>query len=547
MILSVDINEKSFGSKTLFTGLDFSVEKGEKVGVIGRNGIGKTTLFNILAGSDKDFSGEVILRRGTTMVATSQEYHDVGEQTTMEYITSGLPEFAELEKTINGFGGLEKPTGRQVAEYSAAIERFSDKEYYFIEDKIRRALEGFQLEHLADRPFRTLSGGEKRLSEIVKIMLSDSHLALIDEPTNYMDYVAKAQFIEWLQETPEALLVITHDRDVLMNVDRIIEIKDGGAFSYPGNYNDYLVQNSTRTVTSMNEYEIVQRRIENLKKQIAAARAKKAGWGGTADKKNPFVVIEERCLRELKKLQGVEKPSFWIDKLSASELDYKNASRYEKYKAKNIRINLKSTESRSCRSLVRVSELAVGYEVALLQGVNFNLCEGESLEIRGRNGAGKTTLIKAILGRSGPKIFEGLVKLDGNAKISVYEQEVDSWLFDLLLPDAIAKIYMERGVNCTDQKVRSIMNNYLFEEADRNVKVRDLSGGQKARLQIIAMLAIDPDLLVFDEPTSHLDLPSIEELEAALAKYRGACLYISHDNYFRDKIGGMVVNLADGQ
>ncbi|MCL2002096.1 ATP-binding cassette domain-containing protein [Candidatus Saccharibacteria bacterium] len=545
MVLSVEISEKSFGPKTLFTHLNFTIGDGEKVGVVGRNGIGKTTLFNILDGSDKDYSGDLAMRRGMTMVATSQEYHDVGEQTTAEYITSGLPEFTELSQKMAEFEALENPSSRQVKEYSAAVERFSDKGYYFIGDKIRRALEAFQLEQAADRPFKTLSGGEKRLSEIVKIMLSDSHLALVDEPTNYMDYAAKAQFIEWMNGAPEAILVITHDRDVLANVDRIIEIKDGGAFSYPGNYADYLAQNSTRTVTSMNEYEIVQRRIENLKKQIAAARSKKAGWGGTADKKNPFVVIEERCNRELKKLLEIEKPSFWIDKSSAADLDYKHAARYEKYKARNIKIGLSAAESRSRRSLVAVRDLAVGYEAPIISGIDFDLREGDALEIRGRNGAGKTTLIKAILGLPGPRIFGGEVKIDPHAKISVYEQEVNSSLFDLLLPDAIMKVYDDRGVNITEQKVRSIMDNYLFTEADRNVKVRDLSGGQKARLQIIAMLAVEPDLLVFDEPTSHLDLPSIEELETALARYKGACLYISHDNYFRNKVGGAVVSLSN--
>jgi len=543
MLLSVQITEKSFGPKTLFSHLDFSVSDGEKIGIIGRNGIGKTTMFNILTGSDTDFSGELITRRGATIVATSQEYHDVGDQTVMSYITSGLPEFAELERTINSFPNLENPSRRQIADYSAAVERFSFKGYYHIEDKIRQALQSFQLENLADRPFATLSGGEKRLSEIVKIMLSNSHLALIDEPTNYMDYVAKEQFIEWLVEAPEAVLVITHDRDVLAQVDRIIELKDGGAMSYPGNYADYLLQNSTRTVTNMNEYEIVQRRIENLKKQIAYARIKKPLWSGTADKRNPFVVIENRCNRELQKLLEIEKPSFWIDKTSVTELDHKSSARYEKYKARNIRIDLKSSDSRSRRSLIRATDLSFGYEVPIAAGINFDIHEGESLEIRGRNGAGKTTLVKAILGLDGPQIFDGEVKIDPHARISIYEQEANDKLFDLTLPEAIEKVYSSKGRSCPDQQIRRIMNSYLFTEADRNVRVRDLSGGQKARLQIIAMLATEPDLLILDEPTSHLDLPSIEELETALSKYQGAIIFISHDNYFRNKFPSTIIVL----
>jgi len=543
MILHVEITEKSFGPKSLFSHLDFSVNDGEKIGIIGRNGVGKTTLFNILSGLDTDYSGEIIPRRGAIIVATSQEYYDVENQTVIEYITSGLPDFAELERIINTFATLEKPSSRQISEYSAAVDRFSSKGYYYIEDQIRQTLAKFQLDHLLDRSFSTLSGGEKRLSEIVKIMLSDSHLALIDEPTNYMDYIAKAKFIEWMNTAPEAILVITHDRDVLDQVDRIIEIKDGEAYSYPGNYTAYLTQNSTRTVTNMNEYEIVQRRIDNLKKQIAYARSKKSMWSGTADKRNPFVVIEERCLRELKKLQEIEKPSFWIDKTSAAELDYKDSARYEKYKAKNIRLSLSSNPSRSKRSLIRASQLSIGYEVPIAADISFDIHEGESLEIRGRNGAGKTTLVKAILNLPGPQIFSGEAKVDPHAHISIYEQEVSDKLFGLTLPEAIEQVYHDCGLSCTNQQVRAIMNNYLFTEADRSVRVRDLSGGQKARLQIIAMLATEPDLLVLDEPTSHLDLPSIEELETALLNYKGAIIYISHDNYFRDKLGGQVVQL----
>lgn len=543
MLLSVNITEKSFGAKILFSRVNFSVDDGEKIGVIGRNGIGKSTIFNILSGKDTDFTGDIIRRRGTVMVATSQEYHDAGDSTTVEYILSGLPDFARFSEIIRKFPELENPKKHQIEEYSDALEQFSDKGYYHIEDQVREELKAFQLADQADMPFSKLSGGQKRLSEVIKIMYSNAHIALVDEPTNFMDYATKAQFIDWMKSSQEAVLIITHDRDVLREVGRIIEIKDGTAVSYPGNYEAYLAQNSNRTVTNMNEYEIVQRRIENLRKQISYARSKKASWGGTADKKNPFVVIEERCKREIQKLEQTERPSFWIDRGSVTNLDYKDSARYEKYKARNLKLQLKTDDTKSKKILVSGRELSVGYETPLFADVNFEVREGESVEIRGRNGAGKTTLIKALLDAKGPQLFAGEKHLDPHARIGIYQQEVDTKYFDLKLPDAVAKIYSDLDISITDTKIRQILANYLFTEPDREVLVRNLSGGQKARLQIISMLANEPNLLVLDEPTSHLDLPSIEELEQALLRYNGAIIYISHDNYFRQKLGGQIVAL----
>lgn len=543
MLLSVDITEKSFGAKNLFSQIHFSVSEGEKIGVVGRNGVGKTTILNILMGKDTDFTGDCILRRGAVLVATDQEYSHVGEMTVMEYVLQGLPDFLKCYNILKDFTEVESPTNRQIREYSDALEKFTAKDYYFVEDLVREELKNFQLEGYGERKFATLSGGEKRLIEVVKIMYSKADLALIDEPTNFMDYVAKAKFINWMKQAPEAIVTITHDRDVLGEVDRIIEIKDGTAVQYKGNYEQYLAQNTMKTNTGMNEYEVVQRQIENLKKQIAYAKSKKASWSGTADKKNPFVVMETRCKKQLDELMKVAKPSFWIDKTSAATLNYKDAGRYEKYKARNLRIGLKTEESKSKRVIFRAENLSVGYSSPLFSGKNFELLESGTLEIRGRNGAGKTTLVKALLGDMNVKIYEGEIKRDQHIKIGIYEQEVSKSLFELSLHDAIEKIYYEKKLKVGETKIRQLAADYLFEPEDLGTKVGSLSGGQKARLQIIKMLADDPQLLILDEPTSHLDLPSIEELENALQKYAGAILYISHDNYFRRNLPAEIVEI----
>ncbi|UHA57590.1 ABC-F family ATP-binding cassette domain-containing protein [Candidatus Nanosynbacter sp. HMT-352] len=550
MIADIHITEKSFGDKTLMKDVKFSVDDGEKVGVVGRNGVGKSTLFGILAGTDNDYTGEVVFRRGITIATTAQEHHGLGEQTVMSYILSGLPEYSKLKKIIDEYPLTMGDNMRKIEEYTQALERFDQKGFYQVEEKIERELSNFQLDGYGNRKISSLSGGQKRLVEIVKIMHSEAHLALIDEPTNHMDYVAKQQFIDWINSQPhQAMLIITHDRDVLGQVDRIVEIKDGQAVSYRGNYDAYLKQNAQATTTGMNNFEQIEKRIVNLKQKVLDYQRlkEKSRNPGTIQK---FKRLENESRAELAELSEMEKPTFWIDKESASQLDYKSAERYGKFKSRNIRLSMKDASSRSQHVLVRAENVAVGIsERILFEDVNIDLREGEAIEIRGRNGAGKTTLIRMILasGKSfdgSPILYSGDIFLDPQVRIGVYEQEIDEKYLADPLEKAIEKLYMSRDLSISDTKIRQLLADYLFTDADRMTPLARLSGGQKARFQIISMLANDPQLLVLDEPTNHLDLPSIEELETALAKYSGAILYVSHDNYFREKLGGKVVQIG---
>lgn len=543
MIADVTITEKSFGPKTLMTGVKFSIDDGEKVGVVGRNGIGKSTLFGILAGTDKDFTGEVIYRRGVTVVATAQEHSHVGDQTVLQYILSGLPEYTELSRILETYPEKMGDDMKMIEAYSVALERFDQKGFYQIEENIERELDNFQLDGTAHRSFASLSGGQKRLVEVVKIMHSGSHLALIDEPTNHMDYVAKKQFIDWMKSARESMLIITHDRDVLAQVDRIVELKDGGSVSYRGNYDAYLKQNAERTSVGMNDFEMIEKRIVNLKQKVLDYQRlkEKSRNPGTIQK---FKRLENESRTELAELEKLEKPTFWIDRDSVENLDYRAAGRYEKFKTKNIRMSIRNEESRSKHVLVSARGLSLGYTQPLFDGIDIDLREGEAVELRGRNGAGKSTVIKRLLGDTTSIMLGGELTLDPQVRVGVYEQEVSSDLFGMKLHDAIESIYLSQNLSITETKIRQLMSDYLFLESDGQVPVGRLSGGQKARLQIIKMLSNDPQLLILDEPTNHLDLPSIEELEAALEKYTGAILYVSHDNYFRNKIGGEIVQIG---
>lgn len=554
MIANISITEKSFGSKVLMTGVKFGVDDGEKVGLVGRNGVGKSTLFGMLAGTDSDYNGSIIFRRGSVVVATAQEHHGLDNITVLEYILRGLPEYVRLRHILTTYPATMGDDMRKIEEYSQALDRFGQKGFYRIEELVAEELKNFQMKGFGERQLASLSGGQKRLVEVVKIMHAQADLALIDEPTNHMDYIAKKQFIDWMKNAHQAMLVITHDRDVLAEVDRIVELHDGMAVSYRGNYDDYLRQNASATGNAMHDYEQIERRIANLRDKVVQFRRLKEK-ARDPDTIKQFKRRENQAAAELEELEKIDKPTFWIDRENVAQLNYKVADRYQKFKARNIRLDVQDGSMRSQRKLVEVRDLALGFgDQILFEDVNIDLREGEAVELRGRNGAGKTTLIRELLdvqvanrdtSRLTPVVYAGLLHLDPHIRVGVYEQEIAPTYLDLPLAQAIEQMYLDRGLKVNDTKIRQLMSDYLFVESDGSVPLSSLSGGQKARFQLISMLANEPQLLILDEPTNHLDLPSIEELELALERYSGAILYVSHDDYFRRKIGGAIVQIGE--
>lgn len=548
MILTASIHEKSFGDKRLFRDASFFIDDNEKVGLIGRNGEGKTTLFRMLTGEDTDFQGDVTFGKGSSMIATRQEHHGFEQNTVLDYILHDLPHYTALKHIIETYPATMGDKMHLINKYTEALERFDALGYYTIENDVQKTLDSFQLGDRMNDTLGALSGGQKRLVEVTKVMISQAHLALIDEPTNHMDYAAKDTFIQWMASAKEAMLVITHDRDVLEKVDRILEVKDQKITSYKGNYTQYLKQNSVSTGSKMNEYELTQRRITNLKaKVIEYQRFKeKARDPGTIQR---FKRLEQQTRAELAELETVEKPTFWIDRESAQGMRLKTTEQYKKYKTKNITLHGADGVEGYERLLVNVAGLSLGYSAApLFSNVSFQIREGEVVEIRGRNGAGKTTLVKTLLATINgtpfaATVYDGIIDVDKKVRVGVYEQEPGNELLSKTLAGAIEHIYLSRGLPVGETKVRQLMADYLFAPGDASIPVVQLSGGQKARLQLIAMLCNSPALLVLDEPTNHLDLPSIEELELALKNYTGAILYISHDSHFRRHMGGEVVAL----
>src|SRR5258708_4122920 len=364
MLVSAINLSKSLGTKNLFKDLSFTVVEGEKVALIGRNGYGKTTLLKILSGEDRDFEGKVISRKGLQITLTQQEHIHDTQQSALEYILKSVPHFYEYQKILDEF---EKGIHTNVTHYLATLEYFTDKKYFNIQDSILSTLEDFHISNESARqPLANLSGGEKRYVEMARMMFSSSDLLLIDEPTNHMDYQGKERFITWMSGLRQAVVVVTHDRDVLKHATRIIELKEQKIDIFKGNYDHYISQNANDTLTSVKLYSDQLNRLKEAKKRVE--------WGlQMRAKSKEWKIRYDHWLRDYEKIQAeTVKPSFWIDQDSVDALDKKVVDSYQKFKQKNINITVNSENERSSE-FIRVRHLALGYDEPVFTNLNFSL------------------------------------------------------------------------------------------------------------------------------------------------------------------------------
>ncbi|MBP9813763.1 ABC-F family ATP-binding cassette domain-containing protein [Candidatus Woesebacteria bacterium] len=540
MLIAAQHLSKTIGSKTLFTDLDIHIGPKEKVALIGRNGEGKSTLMNILGGIDTDFQGEIVRKKNLRTILTRQEHLTDNKMSALEYILDSVPHYTEYEKVLADF---EKGHHEDLHLYTTAMEYFSENGYYYIKDLIMATLADFQIDNeTAKNPLVTLSGGEKRFVELARMMYSQAELLLIDEPTNHMDYVGKEQFIAWMSMVEEGILVVTHDRDVLSNVDRIIELKDKTISSYKGNYDAYLTQNTAQTTNSVILYQNQLKKLKEAKERVTwglQMRAKSKAWK----------IRYDHWVKDYEKIKAeTVKPSFWIDQESVEGLDKRVTDSYHKFKEKNVNIAIPVSTDR-ISELVAVKDLSLGYDHPLFTGKAFKVGSEDRVFIKGRNGAGKSTLVRTIMSqykdeKPAAKLYDGQIKVGSMTRIGEYEQEINSQYLPLTLEVAVHKVYEEHDIPADREMVMTTLSRYLFDaKVDSKIKVENLSGGQKARFQLIKMFANKPNLLILDEPTNHLDLPSIEELENALLSYTGGILYISHDSSFIKKLVGEVIEI----
>ncbi len=540
MLVEITNLSKSIGPKDLFHDLTFTIDEGEKIALIGRNGFGKTTILKILAGEDHDFGGILKAKKNLRFTLTKQEHITDIEQSALTYILRSVPGYYDDEKILHDF---ENGLMTDLHLYSDALERFTNKGYFYIKDMIFNTLADFQItQEEAHLPLVSLSGGEKRYVELARLMYSGSDLYLIDEPTNHMDYQGKEQFISWMKEETKTIMVVTHDRDVLKQVTKIIELKDKKLHIFTGNYDSYISQNTTNTTNSVKQYAEQLNKLKEAKKRVE--------WGlQMRAKSKEWKIRYDHWVRDYEKIKAeTVKPSFWIDQESTEGLSEEVLDSYQKFKEKNINITIQSGKER-IDHLLSVKALSLGYDRPLFSGISFNLRKNDRVFIKGLNGAGKSTLVQTILSaakeeKADAHIFDGNITVGTSLRIGEYEQEIHNRYLEMSLNEAIISAFEDANVPLSDTQLKSTLAQYLFEPMiDGKQKIAALSGGQKARFQLIKMFATKPNLLILDEPTNHLDLPSIEELEKSLLSFEGGILYISHDTYFIEKLEGEIITL----
>lgn len=546
-MLSLNNVRRDVAARELFADVAIQLHDPGIRAIIGRNGEGKSTLLKILAGVDRDFEGERLLSRGETIAFTAQESQARPGETTRNYIKRSLPSFQELNELIEDGERLLSGTNADLHRYGDALDRFTELGYFTIDADIERHADTVELDpELLDRPYDSLSGGQQKLADLIMVMASPASMYLFDEPTNHMDSVAKANFISWMRQTGACIVIVTHDRDVLEAAQTIYELKDRRLIEYPGNYTSYLRQNRVATSSTIHQYEVDVRSLENVRKQLVEAERKKLR---SKSSPNPFVPLVERLKREVRKLEDrIERPSAWIDQRSIADLKPDERRRYERYKSGSIGLRSHHVSARGSGSmLIACEDIVLGYGTPLFKPISFRLARGGRLRLAGRNGVGKTTLINTITeyvaGRTmTARSFAGTITCAPKLSFGEYRQHGEHVAEGTLLGEAVEAIYAASGKEVNETVIRRALAQFLFDPAaDIEKEVAVLSGGEKARLYLMKLLLQAPDIMVLDEPTNHLDLPSIEELEGFLNGYDGAVLYVSHDSYFADALGGETV------
>src|SRR5216684_6783831 len=505
--------KKAYGERVLFADATLQVNREDRIGLVGPNGAGKTTLFSIVLGEESPDEGMIMLERGVSFGYLPQENAPAGDETVIELATAIKPEYTRLRRILKAWEA-DHPIEAQHPEevHDDVHDRFNELGGYRFEAKARQILAGLGFRQKDfDRPAREMSGGWVMRAHLARLLTQEPDLLLLDEPTNHLDLEALIWFQQYLKSYPGALLVISHDREFLNQlVGSIVEIRQSKLIRYRGNYDDYLEQ-----------------REAHEQQQLAAFKSQEREIGRMMEFVNRFRAKNTKASQAQSKLKQIER----MDKVEAPTNDQR-------------KIDFEFPQpQRSGLRVIKLEQIHHAYgENVVYRGMDFQAERGQRIVLVGPNGAGKSTLLKILAEVVTPQA--GTHTLGHNVKAGYYSQ----YRVDMLNP---ARTVLEEAFDTpqriTEQFVRTLLGCFLFRGDDVFKQVSVLSGGEKSRLALVKLLLDPPNLLLMDEPTTHLDMSSIDALAFALDQFAGTLIFISHDVYFIRALANHVVHVNAGQ
>lgn len=512
ILISGNNLEKEFGAKKLFKNVNFEFHDNQKIGLVGNNGVGKSTLFKMITGEETIEKGTINYSHNLKIGYLEQQpkydnmvVKDVLMSVFDEQIKTAK-KMREIEEKMSNCTD-ENELNKLIELYSKVTEKFELIGGYDCEIKYNTIVTGLNFsEEFCNMPFENLSGGQKTKVLLGKVLLMEPNILFLDEPTNYLDIESLNWLEQYLNSFKGSVVVISHDRYFLDNcVNKIFELTPDEMNEYNGNYTDYVIQKDKIIQDRTKDYENQQKRLKKMDEQIK--------WMQSTGS-NVLKAKAHQIEHKLEKIEKIEKPKIFTRKMKLN-LDGKSFS----------------------KKIVEFENLCQGYNDILFENVSGEVIANDSIGIVGKNGCGKTTLIKTILGEIEP--IDGIVKIGDSVKVGYLDQESQFSNDEKTILDVYCE---ETGIG--QSQARNELAKLTFFQNDVFKKVSVLSGGEKKKLKLAILIKKQPNLLVLDEPTNHLDLLSREQLENSLIDYQGTMLFISHDRYFLNKLSNKIWELT---
>jgi ATP-binding cassette subfamily F protein 3 len=523
IVISLSKVSKDYGGNPIFDEIDLEIFEGERIGLVGENGSGKSTLFKLIAGLDTPTEGVISRKRNLTIGYLSQEVDpEQSHKSIFEAVSETSPELVTLVGTLQGLEAqmsdpeIAADSDKMTAvleKYGKAQERFDALGGYTLEHRVEAVLTGLGF-HPSEyqQEVGELSGGEKKLVNLARILLQMPDLLLLDEPDNHLDLDAKAWLEQYIQNYPGTVMIISHDRQVLNRaVKKIFELEDGKISEYFGNYSYFFEERQNRLLKQYEMYSLQQDELKRLEASFYQLRE----WA----RMNPkFAGRAESMAKRVERIkeQLIQRPVLVRER---------------------IKVDLDA--DRSGKKVLEAKDLSksLGGRV-LFQPFDLTILYGERVGIVGANGSGKTTLLKTLMGMI--PADSGSVKVGPSVVSGYYAQEQETLPFDQTPIE-----FIRRLKPVSESQAIAILRRLLFTYRDMHNPIRYLSGGEKSRLQLARLMLTEANFLLLDEPTNNLDTTSIEVMEVALQEFDGTILTISHDRYFLDKIVSKIVAIGE--